>query len=404
MPVFQPFKGVRYSSAAVHVDQVIAPPYDVISSAERVRLASRHPANSVLLELPEPDLPAALDRYQVASKLLETWLSDGTLITDERPSLYTYKMTSPNGSASTGIIGALGIEPAGSNDVLPHEETLPKPKSDRLDLLRSTCANLSPIWGLSLSGGLSKTFEPTTPATSEAFDDDGVLHQLWVVSDEAQIKEISESVASSPVVIADGHHRYETAQAYRREMRAMNADAPGDYDYVMALIVELSDEQLCVGAIHRTVAGLPPDFDFLKVFDKYFEIIRAGFNDARTVGALVDSGSMALVLQRDAYLLTPRPVAYEAANSDLDSSLVAVTLNDLPAHTSTHRHTANEAIEAVNRGEAQAAVLLRPATVEQIANWARDRRKMPPKTTFFSPKPRTGMVFRVLQDPFESLS
>jgi uncharacterized protein (DUF1015 family) len=162
-------------------------------------------------------------------------------------------------------------------------------------LLRSTCANLSPIWGLSLSGGLSKTFEPTTPATSEAFDDDGVLHQLWVVSDEAQIKEISESVASSPVVIADGHHRYETAQAYRREMRAMNADAPGDYDYVMALIVELSDEQLCVGAIHRTVAGLPPDFDFLKVFDKYFEIIRAGFNDARTVGALVDSGSMALV-------------------------------------------------------------------------------------------------------------
>jgi uncharacterized protein (DUF1015 family) len=88
----------------------------------------------------------------------------------------------------------------------------------------------------------------------------------------------------------------------------------------------------------------------------------------------------------------------------LDSSLVAVTLNDLPAHTSTHRHTANEAIEAVNRGEAQAAVLLRPATVEQIANWARDRRKMPPKTTFFSPKPRTGMVFRVLQDPFESLS
>lgn len=399
MPTFEAFKGVRYAPDTVHIDQVIAPPYDVISSTERVRLASRHPANSVLLELPEPDLQAALDRYQVASRLLETWLSEGTLVQEDRPSLYTYKMTSGDGSASSGVIGALGIEQPGSEDVLPHEETLPKPKSDRLDLLRATRANLSPIWGLSLTAGLSRAFEPTLPPVSEAFDDDGVLHQLWVIDDEAQIADISNLVSSSPVVIADGHHRYETAQAYRRERRAMSDGSPGDYDFVMALIVELSDEQLSVGAIHRTLSGLPAGFDFLKAFDGYFEIIRAGSNDTRTIRALVDSGAMALIVADDSYMLTPRPGVYELANSDLDSSLVAVAIEGLPAHTSTHRHTWNEAVDAVDNGEAQAAILLRPPSVGQIAQWARDRRKMPPKTTYFSPKPRTGMVFRVLEDP-----
>ena len=144
------------------IGQVMAPPYDVISSAERVHLASRHPANAVLVELPEPDLQGGRDRYQVAADYFTRWQADGTLRPDPTPCLYPYRMTDASGRASTGVIGALGLaDPGAQSDILPHEQTLPKPKSDRLDLLRATRANLSPIWGLSMRHGLTATFDVT---------------------------------------------------------------------------------------------------------------------------------------------------------------------------------------------------------------------------------------------------
>jgi uncharacterized protein (DUF1015 family) len=398
MPRFEPFRGLRYDPVTAPIRQVMAPPYDVIESAERVHLASRHPANSVLVELPEADLQGGRDRYVVATELFGRWQRTGVLEADPTHCLYPYRMTDTNGRASTGVLGALGLAaPGEESDILPHEQTLPKPKSDRLDLLRATRANLSPIWGLSMTPGLTATFDPSEDEpVADAYDDDGVRHQLWVLSDLDAINAVRQAVAASPVVVADGHHRYETARTYQAEVRAANGDQPGPHDLILALVVELAEDQLTVGAIHRSISGLPADLNLLEAFSAFFDVVRAGVADDRTLGALADANSLTMVTGGQAYLLLPHPETYEEAGNDLDSSLIALALAHLPPHEVQHRHSVAEAMAAVQTGGASAAFLLRPVTVSQIETWAAERRRMPPKTTYFSPKPRTGMVFRSL--------
>jgi uncharacterized protein (DUF1015 family) len=401
VPRFEPFKGLRYRPDLAPQAQVIAPPYDVITPTERAHLASRHRANAVLVELPEADLSGRRDRYAVAADLFTRWQEKGILVADPVPSLYPYRMTDTAGRATTGVIGALGLaEPGAESDILPHEQTLPKPKSDRLDLLRATRANLSPIWGLSMASGVTATFDPTDDdPVADVYDDDGVRHQLWVLSEADTVDAVRTALAAGPVVLADGHHRYETARAYQAERRLANGGAPGAYDLVMALVVELAEDQLSVGAIHRTVSGLPDDFDFVDALAPWFDVVRAGAADGRTLGALADSHSLALVAGGQAYLLLPHAEILEQEGNDLDSNLIATVLAALPPHEVMHRHDVDEAMAALRDGEGQAAFLLRPVTVAQIDEWANARRRMPPKTTFFSPKPRTGMVFRSLDQP-----
>jgi uncharacterized protein (DUF1015 family) len=398
MPRFEAFRGLRYSPDRAPIAQVIAPPYDVISSAERVHLASRSQANAVLVELPEADLRGGRDRYAVASDLFTRWQAEGILVAEGEPSLYPYRMTDAAGHVTTGVIGALGLaDPGQESDILPHEQTLPKPKSDRLDLLRATRANLSPIWGLSMAAGVTATFDPTDDEpVADAYDDEGVRHQLWVLSDPDAIAAVGAAVATAPVVLADGHHRYETARAYQAERREAAGGHPGPYDLVLALVVELSEDQLTVGAIHRTVSGLPAGFDLVGALSESFDVVRAGAADTRTLSALADSHSLTLVSGGEAYLLLPHAELYEEVGNDLDSSLIATVLARLPAHEVMHRHSVEEAMEAMSDGAGEAAFLLRPVTVKQIEEWANERRRMPPKTTYFSPKPRTGMVFRSL--------
>jgi uncharacterized protein (DUF1015 family) len=401
VPRFEPFQGLRYGPEIAPVAQVIAPPYDVISASERAHLASRHRANAVLVELPEADLSGGRDRYAVATDLFTTWQAEGVIVADAEPSLYPYRMTDHSGRATTGVIGALGLaEPGEESDILPHEQTLPKPKSDRLDLLRATRANLSPIWGLSMAAGVTATFDPTDDdPVADVYDDDGVRHQLWVLSDADTVAAVGAAVATAPVVLADGHHRYETARAYQAECRQANGGVPGRYDLVMALVVELSEDQLTVGAIHRTISGLPGDFDLVAALGQWFDVVRAGAADDRTLNALADSSSLTLVTGGQAYLLLTHPEVREQEGNDLDSNVIATVLAELPPHEVMHRHSVAEALEALQQGQGQAAFLLRPVTVKQIDQWANERRRMPPKTTFFSPKPRTGMVFRSLDLP-----
>jgi uncharacterized protein (DUF1015 family) len=401
VPRFEPFQGLRYRPGSAPLAQVIAPPYDVISASERSHLASRHRANAVLVELPEADLPGGRDRYTVAADLLARWQAKGILVADPGPSLYPYRMTDPSGRATTGVIGALGLaDPGEEGDILPHEQTLPKPKSDRLDLLRATRANLSPIWGLSMAAGVTATFDPTDDdPVADVYDDDGVRHQLWVLNDADTVAAVGAAVATAPVVLADGHHRYETARAYQAERRQAGGGAPGPYDFVMALVVELSEDQLTVGAIHRTISGLPENFDLMGALAPWFDVVRAGEADDRTLGALAGSSALTLVAGGQAYLLLAHPEVQEQEGNDLDSNLLASVLAALPPHEVMHRHSVGEALEALRDGEGEAAFLLRPVTVKQIDEWANERRRMPPKTTFFSPKPRTGMVFRSLDLP-----
>jgi uncharacterized protein (DUF1015 family) len=398
VPRFEPFSGLRYDPAAVDLDAAIAPPYDVVSPEDQDALEARSPYNSIRVELPRDE--AGLDRYSVAARLLHEWQAAGVLVTDDEPSFYVYRMgfhdTDGRPRQTSGVIGALGLSVPGApgSDVLPHERTTPKAKSDRLELLRATSTNLSPIWGLSLGQGLSALSELPGPPDGRATDEDGVHHRLWRVTQPGVVSAIAEAVAGAPVVIADGHHRFETALAYREEQRAANDDEPGPYDLVMAYVVELTEEQLSVRPIHRLLAGLPDDIDLPAAFEAHFEVFADDGPLDTITNRMADAGALGLVTGGGAWLLRPRPETEAAAEFDLDSSRLDVALATLPAHELTFQHGADLAARAVEKGDAQAAVLLRPASVEQIHAAGHAGTRMPPKTTFFHPKPRTGLVFR----------
>jgi uncharacterized protein (DUF1015 family) len=401
MPRFEPFAGLRYDPSRVDLSKVVAPPYDVIGPEERARLVGLHSANAVRIELPEPDRRGGLDRYDHAALQLDQWQEDGLLRRDPHPSLYAYRMTTPGGRRTNGVIGALGVDADSAAGIHPHEQTLPKAKTDRLDLLRATQANLSPIWGLSSSAGLTMTFLRADPPDATAVDADGVTHELWVIDDPLVIGAVAGAVGEAPVILADGHHRYETARTYY-ESQVSTGAVDGDAGMVMALIVELTEDQLDVGPIHRLLSGLPDGLDLVDAFSSWFDVTRAGDFDARTTGALTESGALALVMASGTWLLSPRDGTPEAAGSDLDSSMVALVIAELPDHQLEFANSSGDALGAVASGRAQAAVLMRPVTVDQIGAWARADRRMPPKSTYFHPKPRTGMVFRTL-DPDDGL-
>lgn len=399
MPRFLPFPGLRYSHSHVKsLDDVVCPPYDVISDAERQMLESRSPSNMVRLELPHDGGDQDVDRYQGARRLLDAWRDGGILHRDLVPSYYGYRMsfTGPTGAKrqTIGVIGALGLEPPGQG-ILPHEETTPKAKTDRLELLRATRTNLSPIWGLSPGTGLSQHLHPPAHPAGHATDDDGILHELWAITDSEQMSAIRDAVESEPVLIADGHHRYETALAYREETQR-GGERLDDDGFVMALVVELTEEQLTVQAIHRLVVGLPADFDVPGALDRWFDLWPTEPADRTVAVRMADSGALAVLTSSGAWLARPRPDVIAAAAHDLDSSRLDVALADLPSHQLVYQHGWDNCAAAVATGQASAAVLLRPATVSQIAEISHGGVRMPPKTTFFWPKPRTGLVVREL--------
>lgn len=399
MPRLSPFRGVRYATPDGRLDHVIAPPYDVIDAAESARLAARSPHNAVLLELPGDE--GGRSRYDVAAERWARWRHEGVLVDDAEPALYVYRMgyRDPAGRPrqTTGVIGALELSEPGAGEILPHEHTTPKDKADRLQILRSCRANLSPIWALAPAPGLSALCEPSGPPDGRATDEDGVHHRLWRLTAPATIEAVQRLVAAGPVIVADGHHRLETALAYRDERRQAGEAPGGPADEVMAYVVELSEEELTVQPIHRLLSGLAAPADLPEVLARHFEVLpveHRAADGAWLARAMAEAGALGLVLPTGTFLLRPTPATDAAAAADLDSSRLDVALADLADPTVVFQHGAGQALGAVASGRADAAVLLRPATVDQIAATGRGGARMPPKTTFFSPKARTGMVFR----------
>lgn len=402
MPRFEPFPGLRYAPE-VDLDSVVAPPYDVIGPEERAALVRRSPHNCVLVELPADEPAQGRDRFQQAAHLLDHWQREGVLATDPEPALYVSRMTFRDEAGrerhTTGVIGALELGVPGEGDVLPHERTTPKPKGERLNLQRACRANLSPVWGLSMAAGLSDLLAPGGQVAGRhlgrATDADGVVHELWEL-DRGRVGGVSAAVAGAPVVLADGHHRYQTGLDYQREVREARGDAPGDHDLIMALVVELTEDQLSVRGIHRLLAGLPEGFDLVGALGGHFALSEAGPVDGEFLVRMVDEGALGLVTPDGSWLARPLPATEAAAEYPLDSARLDVALAALPPHELVYQHGVENITAAVDKGEAQAGVLLRPATVETISSMAERRQLMPPKTTFFYPKPRTGLVFRLL--------
>ena len=399
MPRFEPFAALRYAPRQVPVlSDVVCPPYDVISEHDRAVLAARSAHNIVHIEVPRAEERS--DPYHQARLCLDTWREAGIMARDPHPSFYGYRMTftDPAGArrSTIGVLGALQLEPPGSG-ILPHEHTTPKAKTDRLELLRACHANISPIWVLSPATGLSEACSPPEHPATHALDDDGVRHEVWPIDDPGSLTTIKDLVASAPVLVADGHHRYEVALAYQAERRAAGDGAgAGDHDAVLALVVELADEQLSVQAIHRLVSGLPRDFDLLGALATGFELEPTDGPDATIAERMERAEALAVFTPEGTWLARPRGATEVAATHDLDSSRLDVALSALPDHHLVYQHGWDLASAAVSRNDAQAAVLLRPATVAQIADVSRDGVRMPPKTTFFWPKPRTGLALREL--------
>jgi uncharacterized protein (DUF1015 family) len=392
VPRFEPFTGIRYATDDGRLDDVVAPPYDVIDAEERARLAARSEHNAVKVELPQDE--GERDRYTVARDLFRSWLASGVLVQDEELSFYVYRMGFHDETGrprqTAGVLGALELSAPGEGDILPHERTTPKDKADRLDILRTTEANLSPIWGLSSAEGLAALCEQPGPPLARATDEEGVHHRLWRITQPGVIEAISSAVASAPVIVADGHHRFEVGNAYR-EQRGRG----GPWDLILAYVVELADEQLSVRAIHRLLDEMPEGFDLLEALSAHFEPFDAGKADESILARMDDAGALGLVTADGAWLLRPRPETVAAAEHDLDSARLDVAVAGLPVGTRVrYQHGVEHVVRAVERGQAQAGVLLRPATVAQIAAIGHGGDRMPPKTTFFHPKPRTGMVFR----------
>jgi uncharacterized protein (DUF1015 family) len=388
VPRFEPFPGIRYAPG-LEPGVVTSPPYDVIDGEERAALAASHPANAVHVDCPVGDLGSGgagvgggSDAYAEAARIFDGWRADGTLVTDERPSFTLYRMSftdeSGRGRATTGVLGAITLERPGDAgaSILPHERTTPKAKSDRLDLLRATKANLSAIWGLSLAAGLSKLLDPPGEALGDFTDDDGVRHQSWRIDDPAACAAIADAVAGAPVVIADGHHRFETSLAYRDEI----GDAVPGAAATLCFVVELVDDQLTVQPIHRLLSDLPADLDVPAAFEATYEVEEV---------EAVAPGELGVVTATGSFRLRPK-----VDDGTLDTVRLDQALAGFPPHTLAFQHGVANVVDAVATGRCQVGVLLRPVGVAEISAVAESGERMPPKTTFFWPKPRTGVVFR----------
>ena len=303
------------------------------------------------------------------------------------------------GAAMQGIKRVVGpangdtfeVVDVGGSGVLPHERTTPKAKTDRLDLTRATRANLSPVWGLSLTAGLTSLLEEPGDLVSSFVDDDGVTHQIERVSQPTRISAIRYAVSSHPVLIADGHHRYAISRTYRDEQRSQSGDNASEL--TMTYVAELVEEQLSVAAIHR-LYDLSPS-QLISALEGFYVPRAAGPVSAETLQTMDSTSCMCLVdASGNGTFLEPIETAFPGVR-EMDSARLEYALRDT-THAVQYQHGVDEVLHAIHTGVAQCAVLIRPVSIDEIRRTAHTGDLMPPKSTFFTPKLRTGLVMRSL--------
>jgi uncharacterized protein (DUF1015 family) len=437
VPILRPFRALRFDPSSVgDLAAVVAPPYDVVGPEERARLMARHPANVVRLELPADEMgDGPDDRYRRAARTLAAWRSDGTLRKDPHPSIYVYEQTynvpgTDMERTQRGFFARLRLEPFGSDGgVLRHERTLSGPREDRYKLLRATGVNTSPVIGLfgDRSGGTAQRLSEVVvaPAEVNVIDDDGVHHRLWPVGADGDgpmatvAAALLAAASASPITIADGHHRYETALQYRDERRmSRSCEEDPPFDYLLALLVETSGQALTVLPTHRLVRGLGDEgaARMLARASELFEVepVASGTTLAAAFGAQNDGGRgrFGLWTRAGGAILTARPSDFASALPpggkalrSLDVALLGAALrllgdiDDEAVERGAIGYTksATEAIAAVDsrgagRDGVDAAFLLEPTPIPAIEAVAKDGDVMPQKSTYFYPKALTGLV------------
>ena len=392
MPRFEPFAAIRY--ATDDLPSVVAPPYDVLSNTDVDVLEARSPHNVVRIDVPR----GGEDRYDLAAKTMRAWLQEGILAVDSEPSFTIYRMRFTDSTgvrrAIVGVVGALEVVDLEAGGVLPHERTTAKASTDRLDLTRATVANLSPVWGLSLSSGLTELLADPGEAVG-AVTDEGVEHVLERVADSNRIAAIREVLAADDVLIADGHHRYGVSRLYRDEVRESTGRTDTPAELTLAFVNELIEEQLSVAPIHRLYTDINLR-DLADALNRSFDLIPTARPDSETLGPMQKEGFLILIGPDAAWKLRARPGRFDGVRQ-LDGGWLETALADTPL-TVSYQHGLEETLAEVDSGHASAAVLIRPVSVAEIERTAREGLLMPPKSTFFTPKLKTGFVIRSLAE------
>lgn len=407
--------------------QVIAPPYDVIKDEQRVALERQHAHNVIRLILGHPsESDTEVDnQYSRSAATLRNWISEQILIRDVSPSYYVYDQSfnTPDGQSFTrrALIGIGKLKPFGTGVVFPHEKTLAAPKADRLNLMRACHANLSPIFLLysDPEGNIENSIVRFTASFPPLIDVQEVLgstHRLWRIDDFEAAREIQTAFENISLIIADGHHRYETALAFRDELRAQATEWTGGegYNYTMMNLVRMESPGLVVLAIHRLLNGLSAAriAQAINQLPKFFDVTIHTNQGAllENLSSLAGTCSAFGMYTADGYyrLLVPR--IDEGTNPPVSKCLDVTLLHErlikqgfgidttIPTHQKQVSYTVNtnEAIRYVKGGEGRVALLMNPTRVSQVNEVATDNETLPQKSTYFFPKMATGFVFNLL--------
>ncbi|NLV74356.1 MAG: DUF1015 domain-containing protein [Chloroflexi bacterium] len=417
-----PFRGVHYALNTLD-GAVLAPPYDIISEADRLRLVGQHPHNIARIDVtPQGADPA--NWYALATERLRDSLSEGILVQDTQPAYYAYvqQFVLPDRRTFTrrGLFAAVRLAEWGKG-IYRHEFTRTAPRADRLNLMRATRAQLSPVFGMLSDPGaqLQAWLQPPDKPWLDYTDADGVRQIFWAIDSANELKALRSYLADKEIVIADGHHRYETALAYRDERRAAvgaPADAQ-DYDYVLMYVCAVEDPGLVILPTHRVVRGLPGfDIDkLLRCLSERFvvesapadvpleEAIRRSSNDRVAFGVYTGANGRFICRRRTAADAAARAAG---APETLDVAILQHSVMEgcLGIDAAALKGGENvfytihedEAAGMVARGEAQATFILNPTLLSQIWESARRLETMPQKSTYFYPKLLTGLVLRLL--------
>ncbi len=419
MAEIQPLETLRYDPAAVgSLEAVIAPPYDVIDDEQRAVLAARSPFNVVEIDLPRSN---GGDPYQRAADTLSLWRQERVVVQEHEPALWVLEQryTAPGGGSRTrrGFFARVRVEEYGAGRIRPHERTHPGPKEDRLRLTRATRANLSPIFSLfpDPDGVAQGAIERVTGAAefARARDDDGALNTLWRLDNPDLITELQGALGDAELLIADGHHRYETARAYAEEV-----GGEGPQRYVLMLLCSLADPGLTVFPTHRLLTGLdtPKQLAIRETLLRDFEVeqvsreeLEPDRSDGRVAFGYMDS------FHKQPYRLTLKdqsiadaalegmPEPYRRLDTAVLEALVLRGALGMSEDDISHLRGLDyskgldEARDAVESGRFDAGFFMRPTPVEQVREVAASGASMPPKSTYFYPKVPTGLVFNLLE-------
>ncbi len=418
-----PLRALHYDPAVVGpLQDVVAPPYDVIDASQRAELIARSPFNVVAVDLPQAwgTEDTGGDPYAAAGELFESWQLQGALVRDAEPALWahTQDYTGPDGLARTrhGFFCRVRIEDYGAGRVRPHERTHPGPKEDRLRLTRATRANTSAIFSL-YSDPTDAAWRALSTATeqppwADITDADGTVHRLWRVSDPGAIAAVQAATSDAELLIADGHHRYETMRTYAEEV-----GGDGEHRYILMCLVALEDPGLTVFPTHRLIGGLDDERwrALEQVLERDFEMVEVS---SAEIAPPDDEGPLQLGYfngrDRRALRLTIKDQAiadaalpgYSEAYRHLDTGVLeTLVLKNALGYSDEDiahfdglfyaRDTA-EALAMVRSGEYDAAFVMRPTPVGQVREVAAEGENMPPKSTYFFPKLLTGLLFNPL--------